>query len=160
MIKSLNYKRFAVVLMFLSTVALSCVMAQAQVDTLAVKAKIPFAFTAGSTQFPAGTYIFIPMKDVTPTLEVQSLKEKTHETVSAETIKQNQGEPMKPQLVFDRVGDKDFLRQVWIEQKDYLIEKSGNETSMEKQGLKSESQRIDCKYTQAHTGKSAEMAAY
>jgi hypothetical protein len=153
--KSLKNNPFMGVLMFLSTIALSCVMAQAQTSTLSIKAKIPFAFAAGSSQFPAGTYIFVPTKGVKPTLDVQSHKGKIDETIPAETVKQNTGKPMKPQLVFDQVGNKDFLRQVWIEQKDYSIEKSSNETSMEKQGLKSESRRVEGRYVQGQASKSA-----
>jgi hypothetical protein len=156
--KSLKNNPFMGVLMFLSTIALSCVVAQAQTSTLSIKAKIPFAFAAGSSQFPAGTYIFVPTQGVKPTLDVQSHKEKINETVPADAVKQNTGKPMRPHLVFDRVGDKDFLRQVWIEQKDYAIEKSSNETSMEKQGLKSESLRIEGRYVQGQTSKSAAIA--
>jgi hypothetical protein len=160
MIKSLKNKRFAVAMMFLSTIALSSVAAHAQDYTLAVKAKIPFAFTAGKTQFSPGTYVFVPTEGVSPTLDVQNPKEKTHEMVLAEATKENMGKPMKPKLVFDRIGDKDFLRQVWIEQKDYSIEQSSNETSMEKRGLKPESYNIICRYIQERTEKAAEIAAH
>ena len=156
--KLLINKRFMVASMFLATVALSCGMANAEMKTLSVKAKIPFAFTAGNEQFPAGSYVFVPTSTVEPTLEVQGRKEGVNKTITAETTKNNAGKPLRPHLVFDRVGDKDFLREVWIEQKGYLFGMPGNEVTMEKQGLKSESQDIRSKYIQATAVHAAETA--
>ena len=61
---------------------------------------------------------------------------------------------MKPHLVFDRVGGKDFLRQVWIEQKGYMINKSSEEQTLEKKSSESQSYQVKGKYVVAKTSKS------
>jgi len=144
----LKHKRIMVQLVFFSTIALGCAMVPAKAATLSLKAKVPFTFTAGSEQFHADTYVFVPSMGSAPGLTVQDPKANTHEMVVVKTVEKNEAKPMKPELVFDRIGGKDFLRQVWIEQKGYLIGKSSAETTLEKQNSEAHSYRIVGRYIQ------------
>jgi hypothetical protein len=82
----------------------------AQGDTLIAKATIPFAFHAGSQVMPAGTYT---ISSQSPSILV--LRENTqkasefvmvHSAYSLHT-------PKRSVVVFDRRGDKYFLRNIW-----------------------------------------------
>lgn len=86
--------------------------AQAQISHR-LEVDIPFKFTVGDTTLPAGKYYVKQPGDMElQVLEISSADGK----VSVATIVENaQGNktPSKSELVFDRYGDRDFLRQVW-----------------------------------------------
>ena len=93
------------------------VVANAQIDSDSrIEANVPFAFVVGKATLPAGKYEIKGIDDNTPgVLELRSANRKTivFETDAART---RDDEPAtKTELVFDKIGDKYFLAQVWAE---------------------------------------------
>jgi hypothetical protein len=86
--------------------------AQAQISRR-IEVDIPFKFTVGDTTLPAGKYYVKQPGD----MELQALEITSADgKVSVFALVENaQGDktPSKSELVFDRYGDRDFLRQVW-----------------------------------------------
>ena len=88
--------------------------AQAQALTYGLRANIPFAFSVGNTQLPAGKY---SVSRVLPNggdglIEINSLAGKA--SAFRTTIPVTTGKPRnKATLVFHRYGDQYFLFQVW-----------------------------------------------
>lgn len=86
--------------------------AQAQISRR-LEVDIPFKFTVGDTTLPAGKYYVKQPGD----MELQALEISSADgKVSVFALVENaQGDktPSKSELVFDRYGDRDFLRQVW-----------------------------------------------
>lgn len=130
--KSLRFASTLVSGLFASTLAIGMVAstqtAFAQDEVLVAKAEIPFAFQAGSTVMPAGTYTVTSESD-----HLLLLRENTknasdfvlvHDAYSNHT-------PTKSVISFDRRGDKYFLRQIWI---------AGNNSGMECPKVRAEKQ--------------------
>ena len=92
------------------------VVANAQIDAdTHVQADVPFAFVVGNSTLPAGAYEIRRLDDVNPkVLEIRNMNEHINivfQTVDAQTPND---EPMNTtELVFDRLGDRYFLSQVW-----------------------------------------------
>jgi len=84
--------------------------ALAQDTQLVARAKIPFAFQAGSQVMPAGTYNISTADG--HILMLRDLNSKAAEFLMVEDASTTHT-PKKSAVVFDRVGDKYFLRQVW-----------------------------------------------
>lgn len=88
--------------------------AKAQALTYGLRANIPFAFSVGNTQLPAGKY---SVSRVLPNsgdslIEISSLAGKA--SAFRTTIPVTTGKPRdKATLVFHRYGDQYFLFQVW-----------------------------------------------
>ncbi len=77
--------------------------------TPVAKAEIPFDFLAGQRVMPAGTYEITHSDNL---LELRAIDQKTAEFLmvhAAYTVHT----PSGSSLVFDRRGDKYFLRQIW-----------------------------------------------
>jgi hypothetical protein len=93
--------------------------ALAQETQHVAQAKIPFAFQAGSQVMPAGTYNISMQHDhVLQLRESHSKAEEFLMVESAYTIHA----PKQSTIVFDRRGDKYFLRQVWTANNDSGVE--------------------------------------
>lgn len=100
-----NYFSFvllAAALLFAST---------AQAQALHVKADIPFDFVVGNTVYSAGTYSIAPATQSSNALLLDGrdtraivMPVQCSSALPSETTK----------LVFDRMGDTYFLRQVWV----------------------------------------------
>lgn len=89
----------------------------------AIKAKIDFSFNAGGKTLPAGEYEF-RKDDATQTFRIQGMG-RTGDTVNI--ITELSGEvrmnPSFAGLVFDVVGDKYVLAEIWIPGLDgYLVQ--------------------------------------
>jgi hypothetical protein len=156
--KLFKSKRFIDVLVFFSTIALSCVMAQAQMVT-GVKANIPFAFTVSNTRLPAGDYEISQVSDIGPALELRDASDKISVLFLTEST-EGLTKLENPELVFDKIGDKSFLKEIRAEDYSYQLTKSREETELENQGLKSESHRVTCTHAQARNTKSSQTKAY
>lgn len=86
--------------------------AQAQISHR-LEADIPFKFTVGDTTLPAGKYYIKQPGDTDlQALEISSADGKVSIFALVENAQSNKT-PSKSELVFDRYGDRDFLRQVW-----------------------------------------------
>ena len=100
----------------------------AKASTLLLRADIPFAFMAGDTMLPAGTY---SITEATPgVLQIRNEKFGSE----AAFVQARSLETMKPQdsgkLVFNRYGDTYFLNQVWSDVASYSLPKSQSEISL------------------------------
>lgn len=85
--------------------------AQGKLWAQAVSAKVPFAFRAGDTLLPAGSYI-LETNNTNQTVLIRGTKGGAAMialTNAAERLKA----PADAELVFNRYGDKYFLSQVW-----------------------------------------------
>ena len=106
--------------------------AHAQSDHHTMTANVPFAFEMGSKHLAPGTYTISTL--ATGVVEVRS-------TSDVAIILTCQGESSKPtktaKIVFDRYGDRYFLRQLWFnaEENSYL---ESPESKSEKQAKSSE----------------------
>lgn len=118
----------------LLTVALA-VPAGAQI-TETIEADIPFEFTIGSTTLPAGAYTLkqldAPIEGVMEIRSANGRDRKLFLIASAESF----GEPSKAELVFDRVGDRYFLSEIFEQGNQFGAEvpKSRSELKLEKEG--------------------------
>lgn len=121
--KSLRFASTLISGLFASTLAIGMVAstqtAFAQGDAIVAKAQIPFAFQAGSTVMPAGTYTVTSESD-----HLLLLRETTNNTSDFVLVHgaYTNHTPTKSVISFDRRGDKYFLRQIWI---------AGNNSGME-----------------------------
>jgi len=104
-------------------VVAGAVTARAQIESdVTIEANIPFAFIVNDTTLPAGKYTIKSLDINEPTvLELRSVDGQTSVLFNTESAQAEQT-PNKSELVFDKIGGKYFLSQVWLEGSD-----SGNE---------------------------------
>ena len=78
-------------------------------------AKIPFKFTVENTTLPAGTYVISsPATSDSNMLAIRQENGDLSVLFLTESVDAPEGRSVpKTELVFDRVGTHDFLRQVW-----------------------------------------------
>ena len=89
--------------------AITSVNAQAQGR---VEVKIPFDFTAGKSEFKAGTY---SIRRVTNTaLAIRSIDGKTNRLVGAPLTIESRDSKAGERVVFNQYGGQYFLSQVWL----------------------------------------------
>jgi hypothetical protein len=133
----------ALLLASASALFLTAVAAQAQI-VHAVDANVPFAFTAGSTRLPAGSYTIRVLDIQDPyVLKVADKSGRVEVLVSTEAAHVDQM-PTKTELVFDKVGDREFLSQIWVDGSSdgYQVEKFRIQLKLEKSGAKPQSHRV------------------
>ncbi len=82
----------------------------------AVTAKVDFPFTAGDKQLPPGTYRFTHRVSEFPEIEVGTVDGKALVPILAVTrlARRGGGEATQGNLVFDKIGDKYYLAEVWL----------------------------------------------
>jgi hypothetical protein len=123
------------------------VVANAQVDSVPqIEANVPFAFTVGDTKLPAGKYEIRTLDENEPAvLEITSVD--GHTSVAFDT--ENASRPgthlaKTTELVFDKVGDRYFLSQVWVSGSETGSElvKSRSQKKLEAKGTKAERQSV------------------
>ena len=94
------------------------IVANAQIDTsVTIQADVPFAFVVGNTTLPAGKYVIRGIDDNRPgVLELRSVNGRKTIVIDTDNAEANPERlQSKSELVFDKVGDKYFLSQVWAE---------------------------------------------
>jgi hypothetical protein len=94
------------------------IVANAQIDSDSrIEANVPFAFVVGKTTLPAGKYEIKGIDDNTPgVLELRSANGRKTIVFETDAARTRDDEPAtKTELVFDKIGDKYFLSQVWAE---------------------------------------------
>ena len=100
----------------LLSLAMSLVLlisAAAQAQTTHMKVTVPFEFTAGSVQFPAGDYEVEAMGPWGgPTLSVHNVNSKAGAIVLSNSCR-SQKLTANGKLVFNRYGHEYFLAEVW-----------------------------------------------
>ncbi len=93
----------------LTVLAAGCLQAQSLGSAL--KADVPFAFRAGQTMMPAGTYTIV---QYAPSLILirGDVERKLNAFIATQACERTKG-PQTPMLVFNRYGDRYFLSRVW-----------------------------------------------
>jgi hypothetical protein len=72
------------------------------------KANVPFAFTVGSAQLPAGTYMVSALSDTAIVIQNSQTR-----AAAASITRREYACNCSPKLVFHRLGDQYFLAEVW-----------------------------------------------
>jgi hypothetical protein len=78
-------------------------------QTLETRANVPFAFTAGTTTLPAGTYNLTTLPGHTDAFMIRSL---LHGVIILSQQSGSSRKDVAPALVFDRYADQYFLREI------------------------------------------------
>jgi hypothetical protein len=137
----MNTKSLLILALFMSVFALSPVMATESYPGYGVQADIPFAFNAGDTLLPAGNYRIVRSSDIEPALEVLNEDGSVGVFLLVKDSFDTK-EPETSELVFEKIGGKDFLTEVHTESTDYQLETSHQEKKLEMQGTKSLTHKI------------------
>ncbi|MEJ2111937.1 MAG: hypothetical protein P8Z37_18905 [Acidobacteriota bacterium] len=127
--------------MFVPVISLSTVMAFTLDPGYGVKAEIPFAFNAGNKQFPAGEYSIVRTETVEPTMVVKNANGIDEEFLVVEDTN-NMMQTQTPEIVFHKIGDKEFLREIRTGETVYLFEAPRLEKQLEMQSKKMEVHKI------------------
>lgn len=110
-------------------------------------AKIPFKFTVENTTLPAGTYVISsPATSDSNMLMIRQENGDLSVLFLTESMDAPEGRPVpKTELVFDRVGTHDFLRQVWESgnAQGEELAKSKQETKLEQSAGKAQQHRLE-----------------
>ena len=123
------------------------IVANAQIDTsVTIQADVPFAFVVGNTTLPAGKYVIRGIDDNRPgVLELRSVNGRKTIVIDTDNAEANPERlQSKSELVFDKVGDKYFLSQVWAEDNasGSQLVRSRMEKRLAKGGSQSEKQSV------------------
>lgn len=79
-------------------------------------ANVPFGFTAGKIDLPAGTYRIMKVADHSPAVLIQSTNGSPAVfLISSVALPKSQSQQSQSRLVFHRYGGRYFLSQVWRE---------------------------------------------
>ncbi len=104
-----------------------------------IKVEVPFAFTAGTATFPAGSYEIKPehFKTGPDRLLFKRLPNGETKVVQSGT-RLSQKDSKEPLLIFDKVGDKDSLSEVYIPGEDgfFLTGVPGKHTHVTVKGMR------------------------
>jgi hypothetical protein len=92
-------------------------IANAQIDTgVTIRADVPYTFIVGDTTLAAGKYEIRALDDMPGVLELRSVSGHAVVNVDAESVlTKDEKIASKCELVFDKVGDRYFLSQVFVE---------------------------------------------
>ncbi len=113
-----------------------------------IRASVPFSFMVGSTLLPAGEYEFsTPNVNSNYTLLIRQTDGHRSILVQAMPVYEEGSRRVpKTELVFDRVGNKEFLRQVWeagFQTGDQFLQPRAERESLAQAGESHLSHRID-----------------
>jgi hypothetical protein len=100
--------RYVIGMLTILAVALSICVPTISAQTIA-RANVPFAFTVGQTELPAGTYLVGLVSDSAIVITNRSTGTSILSMFRSEQAKNNDG---TAKLVFHKYGDKYFLSQV------------------------------------------------
>ena len=118
MSSSTTLRSFAGLFLVLAVVA-SAAPARAQLSDASfiqagpTRVAIPFAFSVGDTNLPAGTYVIMPVSQTSSALLIRSLDGKSKAAVQAGGTLGRGRASMPGKLVFHRYDDAYFLAEVW-----------------------------------------------
>ncbi len=105
-----NLKIRTAVLVAALSVALVSPALHAQNLAMRGRVTVPFAFEVGSTHFAAGTYVISNPRD-----HVLAVQGSTRSALAFSSHEINPSPARGSKVVFYRLGDQYFLREVWIE---------------------------------------------
>lgn len=137
-------KMFLTLMMIFSGFFAGSVFALDLTEGRAVQADIPFGFMAGNTQVPSGEYDVVQVSDYGPILELRNNSNKVEVLLPVEYTVDSTG-PQSSELVFDKIDNKDFLREIRMDDFSFELTKPEQEVKLEMLGHKKESHRLSCK---------------
>ncbi len=112
-----------------------------------ITANVPFSFMVGNTMLPAGEYEFsTPDINLNYTLMIRQMNGDRSIIVQAMPVSLGYRTAAKTELVFDRVGDQEFLRRVWeegLQTGDQFLEPKAEKEMLAQAGESRLSHRID-----------------
>lgn len=119
-------RRFASVLFGMIAIAMLSFPASAQgMDSKEILATVAFEFYVGDTPFPSGSYSFSARNIGADGVMMRRSDDQSTTTVSIVTrLARREGPAQAPKsnLVFDKVGERRFLSEVWMPGRDgYLV---------------------------------------
>jgi hypothetical protein len=85
-----------------------------------VRVNIPFEFTVSGKVLPAGNYSFVPTSD-NRSIRVAGEKESAIAVVLTRLAAEMHTSPGDSHIVFDKIGDKHFLSEIWIPGSDAFV---------------------------------------
>ena len=99
--------------------------AAAYAQTGPQKVNVGFEFTAGGKVMPAGEYEVYHATESAPWVTIRSLSSKESVQVKVLTLlERTEGSPRGPQLMFEKVGERRHLTQVWLPDQGGLLVRS------------------------------------
>jgi hypothetical protein len=103
------------VITLVGVLSLLLVAGSAFAQTVHVRGKIPFDFIVSKATLPAGEYDVSSLNDgANKMLALRGPDNHSNAIVGANSVESLKGSD-KTKLVFDRVGDRYFLREIWME---------------------------------------------
>jgi hypothetical protein len=119
----MNRKSLAVIALLALSVLATSLPVHAQSSTAKIGTSIPFGFEVGEKSLPAGEYSIVNQPHEMPALRLQSANGKVNMgLIPIERLaRQHMGDAPKGSLVFDKVGDKHFLSEVWLPGEDGFL---------------------------------------
>ena len=128
---------------FTFAMSLSTAMAFTLHPGYGVEATIPFDFNAGDTHLPAGKYLIVRTSTVEPSMELTNEAKNIKVFLLVEDMSEVK-DSLPAELVFHKIGDKDFLSGVRTEGDAYQFEQSHQEKQLVMNGSKSQTHKISC----------------
>jgi hypothetical protein len=141
----------SLVSMFTLCAAVASANAQLNVP---IRAKIPFEFSVGDKQLPAGEYTFSRLSEFSDSkmMSVSSVDARTHLfqlTFGTERLKPKN----ESTLVFQKYGDQYFLEQIWLsgEQEGTRLPESRSERTIQRQLAQTQQSNMSGKVAKVET---------
>ena len=143
----MKYRLLTIAAMLVAAVMLSATSGFSVIPNR-IMANVPFSFMVGSTMLPAGEYEFsTPNVNSDYTLLIRQTNGHHSILVQAMPVYEEGSRTVpKTELVFDRVGNKEFLRQVWeagFQTGDQLLQPRSEREMLAQAGENHMSHRID-----------------
>ena len=158
--KLFKNKIFLTMMMFLSSMAMGIGMAQIQDNDTGIEAKIPFTFTIENTRLPAGNYDVVGISDVDSIFEMRTADNSVAVLLVPEETKDRLSQINTTEMVFDKIGNKYFLRELQTENYGYKYAMSHQEKQLEMQGKKAESHRVQCTHMKKMSKNTMKSSGY
>lgn len=158
--KLFKNKMFLTMIMFLSSMATGIGVAQGLDNNAGIEANIPFAFTIENTRLPAGNYDVVGISDVDSIFEMQNDDNSVAVLLVPEETKDRLSQINAPEMVFDKIGNKYFLRELQTEDYGYKYAMSHQEKQLEMQGQKAESHRVQCTHMKKMSKNTMKSSGY
>ncbi len=109
----MNHRLLTIASMLVAVVAFSAIPGFS-VTPYHLRVNVPFSFIVGTTRLPAGEYdISTPNVNSNYTLMIREVNGHTSILVQTMPVSSKNRIASKTELVFDRVGQDEFLRQIW-----------------------------------------------
>jgi len=139
-------KMFLTMMMLVFSSAMGVAVAQVNNYDYGVQANIPFVFRVENTRLPAGNYEIVKVSDVDSAFEIHNTDNSVAVFIMAEGATDVLSGTQHPEIVFDQIDGKYFLRKLNTEDYEYTYAKTSQEKKLEMAGQKEASRTVQCKH--------------